>query len=325
MNIEKMKAFAQAQRETEESSEIHPAPKPAETEYQPEAIYIPIEDDDPTEIPDDGFAAVSNEEEPELPETETIEEIIAKCFPEDKSYNIELDRLLPLRSPIFTDGGDLLELSSSIARMGITEPLLVRSAGNGEYEILSGNRRRTVAEQLMWVKVPCRIGDGKLITDEYAKRIAVETNRQRFPELTLSEQIRVSAVLGERAEKELGITSEQLELFGRLNALEQEFLLMLDSGTVSIADAEILCEIKERAVLLDVLKQHPEMMKLTPGNIREISSAGALTEGVVLEILKPKPPVMVAVPAEIISEYLGGKTAEEISEVVSAAVRKYCS
>ena len=87
----------------------------------------------------------------------------------------------------------------------------------------------------MWVKVPCRIGDGKLITHEYAKRIIVEANRQRFPELTLSEKIRVSAVLGERAEKELGITSEQAALFGRLNALEQEFLPMLDSGTVSIA------------------------------------------------------------------------------------------
>ena len=239
---------------------------------------------------DDGFAAVSNEEEPELLETETIEDIIAKCFLEDKSYNIELDRLLPLRSPIFTDGGDLSELSSSIARMGITEPLLVRSAGNGEYEILSGNRRRVVAEQLMWVKVPCRIGDGKLITDEYAKRIIVETNRQRFPKLTLSEQIRVSAVLGERAEKELGITSEQTELYGRLNTLEQ----------------------------------HPEM-KLTSGKIRELSGVDSLNEEVVLEILKPKPPVMVAVSAEIISEYLGGKTAEEISEVISAAVRKYCS
>ena len=44
-----------------------------------------------------------------------------------------------------------------------------------------------------------------------------------------------------------------------------------------------------------------------------------------MEILKPKPPVMVAVPAELISEYLGGKTAEEISEVVSAAVRTYFS
>ena len=324
MNIEKMKAFAQAQRESEESTEIRPAPKPAEPEYQPEAIYIPIEDDEPSEMPDDGFAAVSIEEEPEFPETESIEEIIAKCFPEDKSYNIKLDRLLPLRSPIFTDGGDLSELSSSIARMGITEPLLVRSAGNGEYEILSGNRRRTVAEQLMWVKVPCRIGDGKLITHEYARRIIVETNRQRFPKLTLSEQIRVSAVLGERAEKELGITSEELELYGHLNALEQDFLLMLNSGTVGIPDAEVLCRIKERAVLLDVLKQHPEM-KLTSGKIREISGVDSLTEEIVLEILKPKPPVMVAVPAEIILEYLGGKTAEEISEVVSAAVRKYCS
>ena len=89
MNIEKMKAFAQAQRESEESTEIRPAPKPAEPEFQPEAIYIPIEDDEPSEMPDDGFAAVSNEEEPELPETETIEDIITTCFPEDKSYNIE--------------------------------------------------------------------------------------------------------------------------------------------------------------------------------------------------------------------------------------------
>lgn len=34
---------------------------------------------------------------------------------------------------------------------------------------------------------------------------------------------------------------------------------------------------------------------------------------------------MVAVPAELISEYLGSKTAEKITEIVSAAVRKFCS
>ena len=66
-------------------------------------------------------------------------------------------------------------------------------------------------------------------------------------------------------------------------------------------------------------------MKLTSGKIRELSGIDSLTEGVILEILRPKPPVMVAVPAELIFEYLGGKTAEEISEVVSAAVRKYYS
>ena len=42
---------------------------------------------------------------------------------------------------------------------------------------------------------------------------------------------------------------------------------MLDSGAVSIADAETLCGIQERSVLLNVLKQHPEM-NLTSGNIR---------------------------------------------------------
>ena len=57
MNIEKMKAFAQAQRESEETPEIRPAPKSAEPEYQPEAIYIPIEDDEPSEMPDDGWSS----------------------------------------------------------------------------------------------------------------------------------------------------------------------------------------------------------------------------------------------------------------------------
>ena len=87
---------------------------------------------------------------------------------------------------------------------------------------------------------------------------------------------------------------------------------MLDSGIAGLPNAEVPSRIKGRAVLLDVPKQHPEI-KLTSRTIREVYSSGALTAEVVLEILKPKPPVMVAVPAEIISEYLGGKTAEEIS------------
>ena len=48
-------------------------------------------------------------------------------------------------------------------------------------------------------------------------------------------------------------------------------------------------------------------------------------ECVIVLLERLKPPVMVAVPAELISEYLGGKTAAEISEVVSAAVRTYFS
>lgn len=253
MDINKMAQFARLQREAEEEPPIPDAEKHLSPVHaQPEEIFIPIEDDEPSELPDDGYSAVSDAEEEsqppaeatafieDTPEQESLESIIAKCFTDEKAYNIELERLLPLRSPIFTDGGDISGLCSSIARVGITEPLLVRSVGNGEYEILSGNRRRSAAEQLMWVKVPCRIGDGNLITDEYAKRIVVETNPQRFPVLTLSEQIQVSAILGRRAAKELNISREQAERFSRLSGLERDFLVMLDSGAINMTAAETL-------------------------------------------------------------------------------------
>lgn len=99
---------------------------------------------------------------------------------------------------------------------------------------------------------------------------------------------------------------------------------MLDSGAVSIADAEILCGIKDRAVLLDVLKQHLEM-KLTSGKIRDLSGAGALTEEVILEILKPKPPVMVAVPAEIVTKFMNGKSPDRLTEMIEEAIQNYFS
>lgn len=339
MDINKMAQFARLQREAEEEPPIPAANNHSSPDHaQLEEIFIPIEDDEPSELPDDGYSAVSDAEEETQPpaeatafveetlEQESIESIISKCFTDEKAYNIELERLLPLRSPIFTDGGDISGLCSSIARVGITEPLLVRSVGNGEYEILSGNRRRAAAEQLMWVKVPCRIGDGNLITDEYAKRIVVETNRQRFPALTLSEQIQVSAILGKRAEKELNISQEQAERFSRLNALERDFLVMLDSGAINMTAAETLEELNSdtQKLLLNVLKQHPEM-KLTPSNIKDLSNADGLNEGKIIEILKPKPPVMVSVPAELITEFMDGKSPEELTEIVTAAIRRYFS
>ena len=255
---------------------------------------------------------------------ETLDEIIQKCFTDEKAYNIELERLLPFRSPIFTNTGDLTELKSDISRMGITEPLLVRSAGNGEYEILSGSRRRAAAEQLMWTKVPCRIGSNDLITDEYAERIVVESNRSRFSSLLLSEQIRTAAVLGEKAEAELNLSHEQTQKYAHLNSLQQDFLVMLDNAVINIAAAEMLADLSTdvQGAIINVLAQHPEM-KLTGANVKELHDESNLTTTAITKILKPKPPVKIAVPAEIVSEFMEGKTPEELTEIVSAAIRRY--
>ncbi len=339
MDLNALRRMARKQRETEEA-EDNIAPEatvkrvvPAEEPTADTEIYVPLEDDvvDPLPLPDDGYSVSSSvaEDEPkeEMAEErygETLDEIIQKCFTDEKAYNIELERLLPFRRPIFTNAGDLTDLKSDISRIGITEPLLVRSAGNGEYEILSGNRRRAAAEQLMWTKVPCRIGSNDLITDEYSERIVVESNRSRYSTLLLSEQIRTAAVLGDKAESELHLSHEQAQKYAHLNALKQDFLVMLDNGVINIAAAEMLADLSTdvQGAIINVLAQHPEM-KLTGTNIKELHGESNLTPAVITKILKPKPPIKIAIPAEIVAEFNEGKSAEELTEIVSAAIRRY--
>lgn len=339
MDLNALRKMARKQREAEEA-EDNTAPEPTVKRVIPveeptadTAIYVPLEDDvvDPLPLPDDGYSVSSSvaEDEPkeEMAEErydETLDEIIQKCFTDDKAYNIELERLLPFRRPIFTNTSDLTELKSDISRIGITEPLLVRSAGNGEYEILSGSRRRAAAEQLMWTKVPCRIGSNDLITDEYAERIVVESNRSRFSSLLLSEQIRTAAVLGEKAEAELNLSHEQTQKYAHLNSLQQDFLVMLDNAVINIAAAEMLADLSSdvQSTIINVLTQHSEM-KLTGANVKELHDESSLTTTAITKILKPKPPVKIAVPAEIVSEFMEGKTPEELTEIVSAAIRRY--
>lgn len=312
MDLNALRRMARKQRETEEA-EDNIAPEatvkrvvPAEEPTADTEIYVPLEDDvvDPLPLPDDGYSVSSSvaEDEPkeEMAEErhgETLDDIIQKCFTDEKAYNIELERLLPFRRPIFTNAGDLTDLKSDISRIGITEPLLVRSAGNGEYEILSGNRRRAAAEQLMWTKVPCRIGSNDLITDEYVERIVVESNRSRYSTLLLSEQIRTAAVLGDKAESELHLSHEQAQKYAHLNALKQDFLVMLDNGVINIAAAEMLADLSSdvQSTIINVLTQHPEM-KLTGANVKELHDESSLTTTAITKILKPKPPVKIAVP-----------------------------
>ena len=320
MDLNALRRMARKQRETEEA-EDNIAPEatvkrvvPAEEPTADTEIYVPLEDDvvDPLPLPDDGYSVSSSvaEDEPkeEMAEErygETLDEIIQKCFTDEKAYNIELERLLPFRRPIFTNAGDLTDLKSDISRIGITEPLLVRSAGNGEYEILSGNRRRAAAEQLMWTKVPCRGGSNDLITDEYSERIVVESNRSRYSTLLLSEQIRTAAVLGDKAESELHLSHEQAQKYAHLNALKQDFLVMLDNGVINIAAAEMLADLSTdvQGAIINVLAQHPEM-KLTGTNIKELHGESNLTPAVITKILNPKQPIKIAITAEIVAEFM---------------------
>ena len=99
---------------------------------------------------------------------------------------------------------------------------------------------------------------------------------------------------------------------------------MLDYGVINIAAAEMLADLSTdvQGAIINVLAQHPEM-KLTGTNIKELHGESNLTPAVITKILKPKPPIKIAIPAEIVAEFMEGKTAEELTEIVSAAIRRY--
>ncbi len=327
MDFKKLAEMARVQSslEDDETSALSESHTDSElSDPQQYDMYIPIDNDneDPNQIPDDGY--ISSTGDNDNSEDIESESIIEKCFPDEKAYNIDLDRLLPFRFPIFNEEGDISDLKSSIARIGITEPLLVRSAGNGEYEILNGIRRKRAAEELLWVKVPCRIADNDLLSDENEKLIVVESNRSRLSALRLSEKVRVLSILGKDSASELEIAIEQVNTYIQLNQLEQVFLEMIDEGKISLEAAEALSSLseKQQKQTLAVLEQHSEC-KITAANAKELAQSKRLTADSIAKILKPKPPVNVAISAEIISEYMENKSPEEISELVTKAICKY--
>lgn len=323
-DLNKLKGYAKKQREQDNASgetfrETPEEPKEPTVESD-EEIYIPTDDEEDIEpIPDEYYEAQAAEADNE--DKESLESIIERCFPE-KAYNIDIERLLPYRKNIFSIADDE-SLVKDINRSGITEPLLVRSIGNGEYEVLSGSRRRAAAERLAWTKVPCRIADNDILTDDMADRIVVQSNRHRFSELALSETVRVSAVLGENSERELKITAEQAEKYILLNGLVQPLLLMLDDNSLPIAAAEMLAELPQSAQRRIYDTASSSALKITPANAAELAKAKRLTEDNIVKILKPKPAPKVTVPPEAAEKYLSGKTAKEAEEIVELALAAY--
>lgn len=74
------------------------------------------------------------------------------------------------------DAEDLHDLAASIAQHGIVQPVVVRSRGQGRYEIIAGERRWRAAQQAGLVEIPVIIRD---VDDRTALELAIVENVQR--------------------------------------------------------------------------------------------------------------------------------------------------
>ncbi len=114
----------------------------------------------------------------------------------------------------------LAELADSIRRQGVIQPILVRSVGNGLYEIIAGERRFRAAQMAGLDEVPVAVRE---VPDESALAMALIENIQREDLNPLEEAQGVQRLIAE-----FSFTHEQAaEAIGRSRSATSNLLRLL--------------------------------------------------------------------------------------------------
>ena len=169
---------------------------------------------------------------------------------EEPAMEIELRLIHPFKNHPFkvVDDEKMQDLVESIRVNGVLSPVLLREAGHGQYEMISGHRRMHAAELAGLDSIPAIIRD---LNDDEATIVMVDANIQR-EELLPSEKAfafkmkmdamrHQGATSGHDVQKltqqivgeESGFSGRQITRYIRLTELIPELLEMVDSKRIS--------------------------------------------------------------------------------------------
>lgn len=227
---------------------------------------------------------------------------------------IDLERLVPFRDHPFRvcQDQDMLQLMESIKQYGILTPLIVRPRLDGNYEIISGHRRKHAAERLGFYKVPVII---RSLQDEDSIICMVDSNLQR-ERIRPSEKAFAYRMKNDALKRKTGKPSRhdcgQIDLkaeyrrtverlgavggdsarqvgrFIRLTYLVPELLNKVDDGKMGFNPAvaiSFLAE-EEQKELIEAMAFTQSAPSLSQAQrIRELSREGLFTKQKVIEIL----------------------------------------
>lgn len=207
------------------------------------------------------------------------------------------------------DDEKMNELVDSIAENGILSPVIVRSKGDGRYELISGHRRRHAAVKAGLTEIPVLI---KELGDEEATVLMVDANIQReeiLPsERAKSLQMKIDALnkmmmYGTRngsrsrdmAGEEAGLSGRQVQNYLRLNNLIPEFMDMVDSKKIQMVLGTELASMRSeiQTWIYEYVKNGSPINMDLVRKLRQVDETEGLDEKVVGYILneddyKPK-------------------------------------
>lgn len=156
----------------------------------------------------------------------------------------------------FSDN-ELAELVGSIREHGLLQPLMVRPAGGGRYELVAGERRLRSVQRLGWEEVPVVVRE---VEDEALLVLALVENLQR-EELNPIEEAEGYRVLAEQ----FGFTQEEIsQAVGkerstvanllRLLKLPPSIRKLVEAGELSMGHARALLSVEDPVHAADLAR-----------------------------------------------------------------------
>ena len=270
----------------------------------------------------------------------------------EKIINIPLDEITDFPNHPFKIREDkaMVELSESIAKVGVLMPALVRPKEDGGYEMIAGHRRKFASQYANIETMPCIVRN---LSDDEATIIMVDTNLRQRENLLPSEKAfaykmkldamkrqglrtdLTSTPLVEKLSvaelgKEYNESRETVRRYIRLTELIPQILDMVGNDLIALRPAVEISFLDEshQEYLLDVMQQndctpsHAQTLKM-----HKLDKEGALTTDVIDNIMaeeKPNQVEKIKIPKNRIKNFFNNKTSEkEIEDTIIKALELY--
>ena len=233
----------------------------------------------------------------------------------EKAIPIPLEKLFDFPNHPFqvNDDKEMENMVETVKTGGIIMPLVVRQRDDGNYEIISGHRRKRASQLANLKEVPCIIRD---LSDDEATIIMVDSNMQRTKilpsEKAFAYKMKLEAEKHQgqrtdltscqvgtklRADEKLAENSEdsarQIQRYIRLTELIPELLKLVDEERIAFSPAVDLSYLTEdeQYVILNIYDYDEKTPNVSQArHLKMLSQEGKLTADKIEEIMGEQKP-----------------------------------
>lgn len=231
----------------------------------------------------------------------------------EKVIDIQMDKLIGFQNHPFQvkDDESLKMLCESIQDYGVLSPLLARPTTDGNYEIVSGHRRKAAAMKLGLKKLPVLV---RKMTDDEAVILMVDSNIQRenlLPsEKAYAYKMKLEALkrragrpmkenggqvdhnFGKKSRdilaEDLNESARTVQRYIRLTYLQKPILDLVDEGRIAFSPAVELSYLTklEQAELWDIMQSEDCTPSLSQAvRMKKLSKIAQLTPELIFDIM----------------------------------------